>query len=335
MHITEGIKYIGVNDHDITMFERQYPVKHGMSYNSYMICDEKCAIMDTVDSHFIEEWLENIEKWLGTATPDFLIIQHMEPDHSAGIVHFMEKYKEALIVAGTKAFAILKQFFGTDYAERRIVVKEGDRLCLGQHTLTFLEAPMIHWPEVIMTFEQHTGTLFSADAFGKFGALDAKEEWTSEARRYYINIVGKYGMQVNKLLQKASSLPLQRICSLHGPILEAPLDNYLKLYQTWASYQPESQGILIVYSSMYGNTERAVVKLAEILQQGIPIKLLLRDITKCDLSDVVSEAFQYDRLVLATTTYNNGIFPRMGEFITQLTEHNFQNRRIGLIENGS
>lgn len=335
MHITEGIKYIGVNDHEITMFERQYPVKHGMSYNSYLICDEKNAVMDTVDIHFTEQWLENIERELGNTAPDFLIIQHMEPDHSAGIALFMEKYKDALIVAGAKAFAMLQQFFGTDYANRKIVVKEGDLLCLGQHTLAFLEAPMIHWPEVIMTFEQHTGTLFSADAFGKFGALDVDEEWTSEARRYYINIVGKYGMQVNRLLQKASSLPMQRICSLHGPILEAPLDNYLKLYQTWASYQPESQGVLLVYSSMYGNTEGAVVKLAEILQESSPTKLLLRDITKCDLSAVVSEAFQYDRLVLATTTYNNGIFPRMREFITQLTEHNFQNRRIGLIENGS
>lgn len=338
MHLTETIKYVGVNDHEITLFERQYPVKNGMSYNSYVIMDEKITVMDTVDVHFTDSWLQNIEKICGNHCPDFLVVQHMEPDHSAGIEKFMCKYPHAHIIASGKAFAMLKQFFGTDYPNRRILVKEGDCICLGKHTLTFIEAPMIHWPEVIMTYEQETGTLFSADAFGKFGALDVTDDWAAEARRYYAGIVGKYGVQVNSLLQKVGKLPIQKICPLHGPILQENLSYYVNLYQTWASYQPESNGILIAYTSMYGNTEKAVLFLAERLQKtgGAPCpEIALRDLTSCDISEVIAEAFRFENLVLATTSYNGGIFPRMRELLTGLTERNLQNRKIALIENGS
>ncbi len=335
MTITENIKYIGVNDKDITLFERQYPVKNGMSYNSYLIRDEKTTVMDAVEIRFAEEWLQNIENICGNAAPDFLVIQHMEPDHSAGIQKFMEKYPQAQLIASAKAFTMIKQFFGMGYENRRIVVKEGDCICLGQHTLTFIEAPMIHWPEVIMTYEKSTKTFFSADAFGKFGALDVEDAWTDEARRYYINIVGKYGAQVNILLKKAANLNIRRICPLHGPVLEENLPSYLKLYQTWASYEPESDGILIAYTSMYGNTEKAAVLLTKLLKERGCSNIALRDLTLCDMSEAVSTAFRYGKIVLATTTYNGGIFPRMREFIEHLTERNYQNRKIGLIENGS
>ena len=335
MTITENIKYIGVNDKDITLFERQYPVKNGMSYNSYLIRDEKTTVMDAVEIHFVEEWLQNIENICGADSPDFLVIQHMEPDHSAGIQKFMEKYPQAQLIAGAKAFTMIKQFFGFAYENRRIIVKEGDCICLGKHTLTFIEAPMIHWPEVIMTFETSTGTFFSADAFGKFGALDVEDTWTDEARRYYVNIVGKYGTQVNILLKKVATLNIRRICPLHGPMLSEDLPSYLKLYHTWANYEPESDGVLIAYTSMYGNTEKAATLLAEMLSAKGCENIALRDLTICDISEALSTAFQYDKLVLATTTYNGGIFPRMREFIEQLTERNYRNRTIGLIENGS
>lgn len=338
MYITENIKYIGVNDHDITLFERQFPVKNGMSYNSYIIWDEKIAVIDSVDAHFTELWLKNIEAICSESVPDFLIIQHMEPDHSAGIALFMEKYPAACIIAGAKAFTMLKQFFGTDYPNRRILVKEGDCISLGKHTLSFLEAPMVHWPEVIMTFEQETGTLFSADAFGRFGALDVNEDWAPEARRYYAGIVGKYGVQVNNLLRKAEHLPIRRICPLHGPVLEENLSHYINLYKAWAGYQPESEGILIAYSSMYGNTEKAVMLLADMLRDsgGAPSpEIVLYDLTDCDITEAISDAFHYGTLVLAATTYNGGIFPKMREFIEHLTERNLQNRKIAFIENGS
>lgn len=338
MYITENIQYAGVNDHEITLFERQYPVANGMSYNSYVIMDEKIAVMDTVDSNFTEQWLLNLAQICNGRQPDFLVIQHMEPDHSSGIRKFMECYPEAVIVASAKAFIMLKQFFHTSYENRRIVVQEGDRLCLGVHSLSFLEAPMVHWPEVIMALENHTGSLFSADAFGKFGALDREEKWAAQARRYYAGIVGKYGACVNQLLDKAESLPLQRICPLHGPVLQTNLPYYINLYRTWANYLPEDNGILIVHTSMYGNTQKAARLLADMLQKAsknVPPQILLLDLTDCDISAAVSHVFRCKTLVLATTTYNGGIFPRMREFLNHLTERNLQNRQIALIENGS
>ena len=335
MNITEDIKYVGVNDHDIDLFEGQYQVENGMAYNSYVITDDKIAIFDTVDAHFSEEWLANIKNVLGDAKPDYLIIQHMEPDHSASIGIFMENYPDTTIVASAKAFTIMKQFFGTDYAEHQLVVKEKDTLELGKHTLTFVAAPMVHWPEVIMTYDAYSKVFFSADAFGKFGALDVEEDWACEARRYYFGIVGKYGAQVQALLKKAAGLDIQTICPLHGPVLNENLDFYLNLYQTWSAYEPENKGVLIAYTSVYGNTKKAAELLAQMLVDKGCEKVAITDLARDDIAEAVEDAFRYDRLVLATTTYNGDVFPFMREFIESLTERNYQKRTIGLIENGS
>ena len=335
MNITEDIKYVGVNDHDIDLFEGQYQVENGMAYNSYVITDDKIAIFDTVDAHFSEEWLANIKNVLGDAKPDYLIIQHMEPDHSASIGIFMENYPDTTIVASAKAFTMMKQFFGTDYAEHQLVVKEKDTLELGKHTLTFVAAPMVHWPEVIMTYDSYAKVFFSADAFGKFGALDVEEDWACEARRYYFGIVGKYGAQVQALLKKAAGLDIQTICPLHGPVLNENLDFYLNLYQTWSTYEPENKGVLIAYTSVYGNTKKAAELLAQMLVDKGCEKVAITDLARDDIAEAVEDAFRYDRLVLATTTYNGDVFPFMREFIESLTERNYQKRTIGLIENGS
>lgn len=335
MTITEDIKYVGVNDHDIDLFEGQYQVENGMAYNSYVITDDKIAIFDTVDAHFSEEWLANIKNVLGDAKPDYLIIQHMEPDHSASISIFMENYPDTTIVASAKAFNIMKQFFGCDYAEHQLVVKEKDTLELGKHTLTFVAAPMVHWPEVIMTYDSYAKVFFSADAFGKFGALDVEEDWACEARRYYFGIVGKYGAQVQALLKKAAGLDIQTICPLHGPVLNENLDFYRNLYQTWSAYEPEDKGVLIAYTSVYGNTKKAAELLAQMLVDKGCEKVAITDLARDDIAEAVEDAFRYDRLVLATTTYNGDVFPFMREFIESLTERNYQKRTIGLIENGS
>ena len=335
MTITEDIKYVGVNDHDIDLFEGQYQVENGMAYNSYVITDDKIAIFDTVDAHFSEEWLANIKNVLGDAKPDYLIIQHMEPDHSASIGIFMENYPDTTIVASAKAFTIMNQFFGCDYAEHQLVVKEKDTLELGKHTLTFVAAPMVHWPEVIMTYDSYAKVFFSADAFGKFGALDVEEDWACEARRYYFGIVGKYGAQVQALLKKAAGLDIQTICPLHGPVLNENLDFYLNLYQTWSAYEPENKGVLIAYTSVYGNTKKAAELLAQMLIDKGCEKVAITDLARDDIAEAVEDAFRYDRLVLATTTYNGDVFPFMREFIESLTERNYQKRTIGLIENGS
>lgn len=335
MFITNDIKYVGVNDHDIDLFEGQYVVENGMAYNSYVIMDERIAVFDTVDARFTQEWLDNIADTLGERQPDYLIIQHMEPDHSANITNFMQLYKNTKIVASAKAFTIMKQFFGTDFADRQIVVKENDTLSLGIHTLTFVTAPMVHWPEVIMTYDSYEKVMFTADAFGKFGALDVEEDWACEARRYYFGIVGKYGMQVQALLKKAARLDIQTICPLHGPVLNDQLEYYLGLYHTWSSYAAESEGVMIAYTSVYGNTKRAAEKLAELLTaKGCP-KVVTADLAREDMAEAVEDAFRYSKLVLATTTYNADIFPFMREFITHLTERNYQNRMVGFIENGS
>lgn len=335
MQITKDIQYIGVNDHQIDLFEGQYVVPNGMAYNSYAILDKKIAVMDTVDRKFTHEWIDNLSNVLGERKPDYLIVQHMEPDHSANITQFMEIYPEATIVSSAKAFTMMKQFFGTDFAERRIVVGDGSTLPLGTHTLTFLAAPMVHWPEVMVTYDSTDKVLFSADAFGKFGALDVEEEWASEARRYYFGIVGKYGAQVQALLKKASTLDIQVICALHGPILTEHLSYYFNLYNTWSSYAAESEGIVIAYTSIYGNTKKAVEMLAEKLKaKGCP-KVVVNDLARMDMAKAVEDAFRYGKLVLATTTYNAEIFPFMKTFISQLTERGFQNRTVGLIENGS
>lgn len=335
MTITEDIKYVGVNDHDIDLFEGHYQVENGMAYNSYVITDDKIAIFDTVDAHFSEEWLANIKNVLGDAKPDYLIIQHMEPDHSASIGIFMENYPDTTIVASAKAFTIMKQFFGCDYVEHQLVVKEKDTLELGKHTLTFVAAPMVHWPEVIMTYDSYAKVFFSADAFGKFGALDVEEDWACEARRYYFGIVGKYGAQVQALLKKAAGLDIQTICPLHGPVLNENLDFYLNLYQTWSTYEPEDKGVLIAYTSVYGNTKKAAELLAQMLVDKGCEKVAITDLARDDIAEAVEDAFRYDRLVLATTTYNGDVFPFMREFIESLTERNYQKRTIGLIENGS
>ncbi|MBO5374404.1 MAG: flavin reductase [Clostridia bacterium] len=333
--ITNDIKYIGVNDHSIDLFEGQYVVPNGMSYNSYAIIDDKIAIMDTVDALFTHEWLDNIQNALGSRTPDYLIIQHMEPDHSANIANFVKAYPNVKIVSSSKAFAMMRGFFGTDFTDKQIVVGEGDTLSLGKHTLTFVTAPMVHWPEVIVTYDSYDKVLFSADGFGKFGALDADEDWACEARRYYIGIVGKYGVQVQNLLKKASSLDIQIICPLHGPVLKENLGYYLGLYNTWSSYQPEEEGIVIAYTSVYGNTKRAVMLLADMLRANGCPKVVVNDLARCDMHEAIEDAFRYSKLVLATTTYNAEIFPFMREFITHLTERNFSNRTVAFIENGS
>ena len=335
MEITKDIKYVGVNDHRIDLFEGQYVVPNGMAYNSYVILDSKTAVMDTVDRNFTHEWLNNLEDALGGRNPDYLIVQHMEPDHSANILNFMNNYPEATIVSSSKAFTMMGNFFGTQFEDRRIVVGEGDTLELGTHTLHFVAAPMVHWPEVIVTYDSTDKVLFSADGFGKFGALDAEEDWACEARRYYIGIVGKYGAQVQSLLKKASALDIQIICPLHGPVLKENLGYYIGLYNTWSSYGVESEGILIAYTSVYGNTKKAVELLAEKLRnKGCP-KVVVNDLAREDMAECVEDAFRYGKIVLATTTYNADIFPFMREFIDHLTERNFSNRTVALIENGS
>ena len=335
MHITEDIRYIGVNDHQVDLFEGQYVVPNGMAYNSYAILDEKTAIMDTVDKNFTHQWLDNIQKTLGSRKPDYLVVQHMEPDHAANIGNFMKVYPEATIVSSAKAFTMMEHFFGTGYEDRRIVVGEGSTLSLGKHTLTFVTAPMVHWPEVIVTYDSCDKVLFSADGFGKFGALDVQEDWACEARRYYIGIVGKYGAQVQALLKKAAGLDIQIICPLHGPILTENLGYYLNLYDIWSGYRVESEGIVIAYTSVYGHTKEAVELLAEkLLSKGCP-KVEVHDLARCDMAEAVEDAFRYGKLVLATTTYNADIFPFMKEFIHHLTERNYQNRTVALMENGS
>ena len=334
MKITNDILYIGVNDHDIDLFEGQYDVPNGMSYNSYVILDEKVAVMDTVDQNFGEAWLANLENALQGRTPDYLIVQHMEPDHSANIDNFLTTYPEATVVASKQAFVMMGQFFGTDYVNRRIIVGEGDTLCLGRHTLTFVTAPMVHWPEVIVTYDSADKVLFSADGFGKFGALDADEDWACEARRYYIGIVGKYGAQVQALLKKAATLDIATICPLHGPVLTENLGYYVNLYDIWSSYRPEEEGVVIAYTSVYGHTKEAVELLAaELEARGN--KVTVTDLARDDMAEAVEDAFRYDRLVLATTTYNADIFPFMKEFIHHLTERNYQNRTVAFVENGS
>ncbi len=335
MNITHDIRYIGVNDHKVDLFEGQYRVPNGMSYNSYAILDEKVAIMDTVDANFTHEWLDNIENTLAGRTPDYLVVQHMEPDHSANIVNFLKAYPTATVVASAKAFAMMKNFFGTDFADNRIVVSEGDTLTLGRHVLTFVTAPMVHWPEVIVTYDSTDKILFSADGFGKFGALDVEEPWSDEARRYYIGIVGKYGTQVQALLKKAATLDIATICPLHGPILTENLGYYLGLYDTWSKYQPEEEGIVIAYTSVYGNTKKAVLKLADRFKAAGCPKVVVYDLARCDMAQAVADAFRYSKLVLATTTYNADIFPFMREYIDHLTERNFSNRTVAFIENGS
>ncbi|MBD5525670.1 MAG: FprA family A-type flavoprotein [Lachnospiraceae bacterium] len=335
MQITKDIQYIGVNDHDIDLFEGQYIVENGMAYNSYVIIDDKIAVLDTVDTHFGEEWLQNLKEVLGSRTPDYLIIQHMEPDHSANIDTFVKAYPDTVIVASAPAFNMMRQFFGTDYADRRQIIKEGDTLELGSHTLHFIAAPMVHWPEVMVTYDSLDKVLFSADGFGKFGALDADEDWACEARRYYFGIVGKYGMQVQNLLKKASALDIQTICPLHGPVLKENLEYYVNLYQIWSSYGVESEGIMIAYTSVYGNTKAAAELLAaKLTEKGCP-KVVTADLAREDMAECMEDAFRYGKLVLATTTYNTEIFPYMREFIDELISHNYQNRTVALIENGS
>lgn len=335
MFITNDIKYIGVNDHNIDLFEGQYIVPNGMAYNSYAIMDEKIAVMDTVDAAFTHEWLDNIQNLLGDKKPDYLIIQHMEPDHSANILNFTKAYPDAKIVSSKKAFTMMSNFFDVDFSDKQILVDEGDTLSLGKHILTFVSAPMVHWPEVIVTYDSTDKVLFSADGFGKFGALDVDEDWACEARRYYIGIVGKYGAQVQNLLKKASSLDINIICPLHGPVLNDNLSYYLNLYNLWSSYQPEEDGICIAYTSVYGNTKKAVMQLAEKLKANNCPKVVVNDLARCDMAEAVEDAFRYSKLVLATTTYNAEIFPFMREFITHLTERNFSNRTVAFIENGS
>ena len=335
MNITNDIKYVGVNDRKTDLFEGQYIIPDGISYNSYAITDEKIAIMDTVDKAFGEEWLSNIKAALGNESPDYLVVHHMEPDHSSNIVNLVNAYPNVKIVASAKAFAMMKSFFGLDFADRQIIVGDGSTLALGRHTLTFMTAPMVHWPEVIVSYDSIDKALFSADAFGKFGALDHDDEWACEARRYYIGIVGKYGAQVQALLKKVGGLDVKIICPLHGPILNENLDYYISLYNTWSSYAPEERGVVIAYTSVYGNTKAAVMLLKEELEKAGCEKVVLNDLARCDMAEAVEDAFRYDRLVLATTTYNADIFPFMREFINHLTERNYQNRQVAFVENGS
>ena len=334
MQITKDIRYIGVNDHEVDLFEGQYVVPNGMAYNSYVIIDEKIAVMDTADVHFKDEWMANLKAALDGRSPDYLVVSHMEPDHSANIAAFLQEYPEDKVVATRMAFTMMGQFFGDDYASRRIIAAEGSTLPLGKHTLTFYTAPMVHWPEVMVTYDSTDKVLFSADGFGKFGALDADEDWACEARRYYIGIVGKFGPQVQALLKKASALDISIICPLHGPILTENLGYYLNLYNTWSSYGVESEGVVIAYTSVYGHTKEAALKLAKMLEAKGE-KVTVSDLARCDMAEAVEDAFRYGRLVLATTTYNTEIFPYMREFINHLTERGYQNRKVGIIENGS
>ncbi|MBQ4523675.1 MAG: FprA family A-type flavoprotein [Lachnospiraceae bacterium] len=335
MTVTSDMKYIGVNDHDIELFEGIYRVPNGMSYNSYAILDEKVAILDTVDEKFTSQWLKQIEKVLGKRKPDYLIVQHMEPDHSANIMNFMKEYPETILVASAKAFMMMEHFFGTEFTKNRMVVSDGDVLSLGKHKLIFVAAAMVHWPEVMVTYDTTDKVLFSADAFGKFGALDVEEDWICEARRYYIGIVGKYGIQVQNLLKKMAVWEIRRICPLHGPVLTENISYYTDLYHTWSRYQPEEEGIFIAYTSIYGNTKKAVMLLEETLKEKGCEKVMVKDLIRCDKSKAVADAFRYSKIVLATTTYNNEIFPDMREFIDYLTERNFSNRVVAFMENGS
>lgn len=333
--VTEDIYYVGVNDHQIDLFEGQYVVPNGMAYNSYVVMDEKVVVFDTVDAHFKDEWLANVAEVLDGRKPDYLIIQHMEPDHSANIAAFAEVYPEVKIVANAMAFNMVKQFFGTDFADRRLVVKDGETLSSGKHTFTFVFAPLVHWPEVMVTYDSADKVLFSADGFGKFGALDVEEEWACEARRYYIGIVGKYGLMVQKLLQKASALDIQVICPLHGPVLKENLGYYLDLYNTWSSYGVETEGTVIAYTSVYGNTRKAVELLAKKLEEeGCP-KVVVNDLARCDMAEAVEDAFRYGKMVLASTTYNAEVFPFMRDFLAEITERGYQNRKVAFIENGT
>ena len=335
MKISNDVFYVGVNDHQIDLFEGQYVVPNGMAYNSYVIIDQKIAVLDTVDANFGDEWLDNVKSVLNDRLPDYLIVQHMEPDHSANVKRFAEQYPQAKIVSSSKSFTMMKNYFGTDFSDRQVVVGENDILTLGEHELTFITAPMVHWPEVIVTFDKKDKILFSADAFGKFGALDVEEDWACEARRYYIGIVGKYGVQVQALLKKVSALDIKTICPLHGPILTENLQYHLDLYNTWSSYGVESEGVLIAYTSIYGNTKSAVMLLAKELEDLGCKKVVINDLARCDMAEAVEDAFRYGKIVLATTTYNGEIFPFMREFINHLTERNFANRTVGFIENGS
>ena len=335
MKITDSIKYVGVNDHQVDLFEGQYDVPNGMAYNSYVILDEKIAVMDTVEVNFKDEWLGNLAAVLGDRKPDYLIVQHMEPDHSANIMNFLEVYPDTTVVGNVKTFTFMGQFFDLDPAMKKLVVKDGDTLSLGSHVLNFVFAPMVHWPEVMVTYDSTDKVLFSADGFGKFGALDVEEDWACEARRYYFGIVGKYGLQTQKLLKKAAGLDIQIICPLHGPVLTEDLGYYIGLYDKWSSYTPENEGVLIAYTSVYGHTKAAVMELAALLEQGGCPKVVVTDLARDDMAEAVEDAFRYDRLVLATTTYNNGIFPFMHTFIEHLVERAYQNRTIGFIENGS
>ncbi len=334
MKITNDIIYVGVNDRQSDLFEGQYEIPNGISYNSYLILDESVALMDTVDKSFGEEWLSNVRRALGDRSVDYLVVHHMEPDHSANIKRFHEEYPEAKIVATAKAFSMMRAFFGIDFSDCAVVVKDGDKLSLGKHTLTFIGAPMVHWPEVAVSYDECDKVLFSADAFGKFGALDTDEEWACEARRYYIGIVGKYGAQVQQLLKKAAALDIKIICPLHGPVISENIAYYVGLYDTWSSYKPEERGVAIAYTSVYGNTKAAVEMLSEKLTSA-GVKVALSDLARCDMAEAVEDAFRYDRLVFATTTYNGDIFPFMREFISHLTERNYQNRTVAFIENGS
>ena len=335
MKITNDIRYIGVNDHNIDLFEGQYDVPNGMAYNSYVILDEKIAVMDTVDQNFGQEWLDNLHAVLEGRAPDYLIVQHMEPDHSANIANFMSTYPEATIVASAKAFTMIHQFFGTDYSDRRLVVGEGDTLCLGKHTLTFVSAPMVHWPEVIVTYDSYDKVLFSADGFGKFGALDTDEDWACEARRYYFNIVGKYGAQVQALLKKASALDIEIICPLHGPILTENLGYYIDKYNTWSSYTPEDDGVLIACASIHGNTMAASKRLAEILKEKGAKKVVVTDLSRDDMAEAIEDAFRYDKLVVAASSYDAGVFPCMEDFLAHLKAKAYQNRKVAIMENGT
>lgn len=335
MFVTENVKYVGVDDHTIDLFEGLYPVPNGMAYNSYIILDEKIAVMDTVDEAFTNQWLDNISSILKDRKPDFLIIQHMEPDHSANIVNFMNQYPETIIVASNKAFIMMKNFFGVEFKENQMIVSDGDMLSLGKHKLKFITAPMVHWPEVIMTYDSTDNILFTADAFGKFGALDIADDWIDEARRYYIGIVGKYGVQVQNLLKKIKNLDIQKICPLHGPVLKNNIGYYTELYDTWSSYRPEEEGILIAYTSVYGNTKRAVWLLADKLKEKGYNNVIVKDLIRTDMTEIVADAFKYSKIVLATTTYNADVFPPMREFINRLTERNFANRTIAFMGNGS
>lgn len=334
MQVTDSIRYVGVNDHQVDLFEGQYQVPNGMSYNSYVILDEKVAVMDTVDIHFGEEWMANVKAVLAGRTPDYLIVQHMEPDHSANISRFLEEYPQATVVATAKAFVMMKQFFGNDYADRRIVASEMSELSLGAHTLHFVMTPMVHWPEVMVTYESSEKVLFSADGFGKFGALDCDEPWDDEARRYYIGIVGKYGVQVQALLKKAAALDIAVICPLHGPVLTSDLSHYVNLYQLWSTYTPEKEAVVIAYASVYGNTKEAALMMAEELRKNGK-EVIVHDLARCDMAQAVADAFCCSSLVLASITYNADIYPCMKTFINQLVEHNYQNRIVGFIENGS